>query len=137
MQSLTNVKMANARDKSHRRQPGLLSGKIGMKNSCQKPLMIHRRAVPDQQRPPEDALWGAFEKACPRILGALLDAVSAALWHIPHVESTGRHHARPTCQMGYCCQARAGTTTTFLSMRRVRNQHLMPKALPSRSGALL
>ena len=35
--------------------------------------------IPDNQRRDEDELWQGFEQARPRILGALLDAVSAAL----------------------------------------------------------
>jgi putative DNA primase/helicase len=49
-------------------------------------VTIHLRAIPDHERQAEDALWEAFEQARPRILGALLDAVSAALRHISQVK---------------------------------------------------
>ena len=48
-------------------------------------ITVHLRAIPDDERLPEDALWHQFEQARPRILGALLDAVSAALRHIANV----------------------------------------------------
>jgi len=32
-----------------------------MKNSCQEPVTIRLRAIPDQQRQPEGALWGLRE----------------------------------------------------------------------------
>ena len=52
--------------------------------------MVARRKVNGRKggprgRLPEDALWHQFERARPRILGALLDAVSAALRHIGNV----------------------------------------------------
>ena len=49
-------------------------------------VTIHLRGIPDHERQAEDALWEAFEQARPRILGALLDAVSAALRHISEVK---------------------------------------------------
>lgn len=43
-------------------------------------------AIPDSKRRREDRLWADFEAARPRILGALLDAVSAALKNLPNVK---------------------------------------------------
>jgi putative DNA primase/helicase len=51
-------------------------------------ITIHLKAIPDGDRRPEDELWGEFEAARPRILSALLNAVSAALRHMPHVKLT-------------------------------------------------
>jgi putative DNA primase/helicase len=48
-------------------------------------LTVHLRAIPEAERRPEEELWGDFEQARPRILGALLDAVSAAIRHLPTV----------------------------------------------------
>ena len=42
-------------------------------------VTIHLRAIPEEDRRAEDELWDAFEAAWPRILGALLDAVSRAV----------------------------------------------------------
>jgi hypothetical protein len=41
-------------------------------------LTIHLQSVPEDQRKPEDEFFAEFEAARPRILGGLLDAVSAA-----------------------------------------------------------
>jgi putative DNA primase/helicase len=46
---------------------------------------VHLRAIPEHERQPEDELVAAFEEARPRILGALLDAVSSALRNIAGV----------------------------------------------------
>jgi putative DNA primase/helicase len=42
-------------------------------------ITIHLRAIPETSRRPEDEIWADFEEARPRLLGALLTAVSAAL----------------------------------------------------------
>ena len=48
-------------------------------------VTIHLAAIPDAERRPEDELLADFEAARPRILGALLDAVSRALANIATV----------------------------------------------------
>jgi putative DNA primase/helicase len=48
-------------------------------------LTVHLRAFPENERRPEDEFWRDFEQARPRILGALLDAVSAAIRNLPDV----------------------------------------------------
>jgi hypothetical protein len=42
-------------------------------------LLVTLPRIPDECRRPDEELWAAFEEARPRILGALLDATSAAL----------------------------------------------------------
>jgi putative DNA primase/helicase len=49
-------------------------------------LLVYLPEIPDKNRRPEDEFWQAFEVVRPRILGALLDAVSAALRHLPTVQ---------------------------------------------------
>ncbi len=46
-------------------------------------IMLALEAIPDEARRPEGTLWAAFEVARPRILGALLDAVSHGLRELP------------------------------------------------------
>jgi putative DNA primase/helicase len=48
-------------------------------------VCIHLAAIPEDQRQPEDELAALFETKRPLILGALLDAVSAALRNIGSV----------------------------------------------------
>jgi Phytanoyl-CoA dioxygenase (PhyH) len=41
--------------------------------------------IPDDRRREEREFWAVFETARPKILGALLDAVAAGLWHLPNI----------------------------------------------------
>jgi putative DNA primase/helicase len=49
-------------------------------------VTIHLSSIPDAERRAEDDLTAEFEKAKPRILGALLDAASRALGNIASVK---------------------------------------------------
>jgi hypothetical protein len=42
-------------------------------------ILVTLRAIPESVRKPEDVLWTAYDAARPRLLGALLEAVSAAI----------------------------------------------------------
>ena len=55
-------------------------------------VTIHLAMIPEDARQPEDELFAAFEAKRPAILGALLDAVSAALRNLPTVK-LDRHSA--------------------------------------------
>lgn len=46
-------------------------------------IILSLAPIADENRRPERALWGEFEQVRPRILGALLTAVSAALHNLP------------------------------------------------------
>jgi putative DNA primase/helicase len=49
-------------------------------------VTIHLATIPEDRRKPEDELWAEFEEARPRITGALLDAVSAALRNVGEIK---------------------------------------------------
>jgi hypothetical protein len=49
-------------------------------------ILIDLPPIPDSQRRPERTFWPEFTAARPRILGGLLDAVSAALRRLPTVQ---------------------------------------------------
>ncbi|WFU84833.1 ATP-binding protein [Bradyrhizobium sp. CIAT3101] len=55
-------------------------------------LTVHLRAIPEGERQPEDEIWANFARARPRLLGALLSAMSAALRNLPQtkLERSGR-----------------------------------------------
>lgn len=47
-------------------------------------VIVRLEVIPDEERRPEAELRAAFEAARPRLLGALLDAVSHGLMQLPH-----------------------------------------------------
>lgn len=49
-------------------------------------LTIHLKAIPEDERRPEDELMAEFEAARPRIISALCDAVSAALRNVDKIK---------------------------------------------------
>ncbi len=49
-------------------------------------IVLNLPAIPEDKRRPEAELWAAFEAARPRLLGALLSAVSGALRELPGVK---------------------------------------------------
>ncbi|MGH9486981.1 MAG: hypothetical protein ACRD04_05260, partial [Terriglobales bacterium] len=49
-------------------------------------LVLELAVIADKDRQPEESFWARFEAARPRILGALLDAVSAALRRLASVK---------------------------------------------------
>ena len=46
-------------------------------------IFLTLEPIPEERRRSEGELWAAFDKACPEILGALLDAVSLGLLRLP------------------------------------------------------
>ena len=49
-------------------------------------LVLELPTIPEAERRPEAAVWREFEERLPRLLGALLDAVSGALRELPNVK---------------------------------------------------
>lgn len=70
------------------RRPVLLNSIVELttrSDLLERALLIYLPVIPEDRRRPEAELWAAFEARRPYILGALLDAVSTALWHLPNV----------------------------------------------------
>jgi len=75
------------------RRPILTNGIIdatGFPDLLDRTVSIFLRAIPDHKRREEHELWQGFNQAKPRILGALLSAVSHALKHRDLVQLTHR-----------------------------------------------
>ncbi|WP_437796449.1 hypothetical protein [Sorangium sp. So ce693] len=66
-------------------RPLLLNGIAGITERpdlADRAVSVSLPPIPDDKRQDEATLWTAFEEAAPRILGALLDGVSAALRNV-------------------------------------------------------
>jgi hypothetical protein len=73
-------------------RPLLLNGIEGVAtrgDMLDRCLMIYLPPIPSDRRLPEKTFWRQFHKRAPMILGALLDAVSYALKHLPSVSLRG------------------------------------------------
>jgi hypothetical protein len=55
----------------------------------ERSLLLNLPTIPESRRRTEEDHWRAFEEARPRILGALLDVVSAAMRNLPSVRLDG------------------------------------------------
>ena len=49
-------------------------------------ILFTLEPIPEELRKSEEELWAGFEKVCPQILGALLDAVSTGLKRLPEIQ---------------------------------------------------
>jgi hypothetical protein len=70
-------------------RPILLNGitdYVGRPDLLERSIMLTLPSMPEDKRRAEADLLREFEAACPRILGALLDAVSAAIRNLPGVQ---------------------------------------------------
>jgi energy-coupling factor transporter ATP-binding protein EcfA2 len=85
----TRVKYTN--DEEHvvwARNPILINGIPSLANRpdlARRALIIHLRSIPDEERRPDDVFWQEWREAAPGVLGALCDALSAALRRISTV----------------------------------------------------
>jgi hypothetical protein len=70
-------------------KPAILNGiedVVTRPDLADRAIFLTLEAIPEERRRPERELWVALDKARPRILGALLDAVSCGLKNIDRVK---------------------------------------------------
>lgn len=68
----------------HVARPVILNGIGGIVTRADlmdRAIVLDLATIPDERRRPEEEFWRAFESARPRILGALLDAISVSFGH--------------------------------------------------------
>ena len=68
-------------------RPVMLNGIDGVATRpdlADRAIFLALEPIPDERRLPEDELWAGFERARPKILGALLDAVAVGLRELPN-----------------------------------------------------
>lgn len=74
---------------AHLENPIILNGipeSAGRPDLVDRAILINLPAIPPDKRRSSTALWADFEAKRPFILGGLLDAVSAALRHLPEIK---------------------------------------------------
>jgi hypothetical protein len=71
-------------------------------------LLVLLPTIPEDKRQTEDQFWRAFERARPRILGALLTAVAAGLRKWPTVQLTGLPRMADFAKWAVACEPALG-----------------------------
>ena len=77
-------------------------------------LFVTLRPILEAQRRPEQELWGKFELARPRLLGALLDAVSHGLRALPQVDLDRLPRMADFAIWASACESALWSAGTFL-----------------------
>jgi len=95
--------------------------------------------IPEERRRSEKALWAAFEKARPRLLGALLDDVAAAIKTLPNMQLQGLPRMADFALWAVAAEKGRGEPATFMAAfdkARVAGHEQALEASPI-GGALL
>ena len=93
-------------------------------------LQVHLPAIPDEERKLERELWGAFDKAQPRILGALLDVVVTGLQRLAHTTLDGLPRLADFALWATACEAALGWERgAFMAAYRDARDDLIKDAL--------
>ena len=71
-------------------------------------IVLNLMLIPDKKRRAESELWQDFERARPRILGALLDAVSVAMRNLPSVRLAGLPRMADFAKLVVACEMALG-----------------------------
>jgi hypothetical protein len=86
----------------------------GIEDVATRPDLLDRAVtltlppIPDEQRRDEDELWRRYEKMRPRVLGALLDAVSAGLKNLAGVKLAGMPRMADFAKWVVACEPALG-----------------------------
>lgn len=98
-------------------RPVLLNGiddVIARPDLADRAIMLTLDAIPDERRKPEAELAAAFEVARPRILGALLDAVSHGLRTLPRTKLDRLPRMADFALWATACECAYGPAGTFM-----------------------
>lgn len=79
----------------------------------ERSLLIRHPYMPDEKRRPEKEFWAAFEAALPKLLGALLDRVSAGMRELPKVKLSRLPRMADFALFAVACEQGAGEEKRF------------------------
>src|SRR5262249_5426230 len=80
----------------------------------ERSLLIRHPPIPEEKRRPESEFWVAFDATHPRLLGALLDRVSAGLRALPGVKLDRLPRMADFALFAVACETGAGEKPMFL-----------------------
>jgi hypothetical protein len=81
----------------------------------ERSLLIRHPPIPEEKRRPESKFWAAFDAAYPKVLGEVLDRVSAGLRELPRVKLTRLPRMADFALFAIACERGGGEETRFLS----------------------
>jgi hypothetical protein len=81
----------------------------------ERSLLIRHPPIPEQNRRPESEFWAAFDAAHAKLLGAVLDRVSAGLRERPTVKPAQLPRMADFALFAAACECGAGEKPNFLS----------------------
>jgi hypothetical protein len=81
----------------------------------ERSILIRHPAIPDGKRRLESEFWAAFDAAHPRLLGAVLDRVSAGLRELPGVRLDRLPRMADFALFAVACERGAGEPAAFLA----------------------
>lgn len=81
----------------------------------ERSLLIRHPPIPEEKRQPESAFWAAFEDAHPKLLGAVLDRVSAGLRELTRVKLDKLPRMADFALFAVACERGSGEEPRFLT----------------------
>lgn len=81
----------------------------------ERSLLIRHPPIPEDRRRPEAEFWAAFDAAHPKLLGAVLDRVSAGLRELPRVRPDRLPRMADFALYAVACERGAGEEPRFLA----------------------
>ncbi|MBP3954434.1 DUF3854 domain-containing protein [Gemmata sp. G18] len=80
----------------------------------ERSVLLRHPPIPEDKRRPESEFWAAFEAAHPKLLGALLDRVSAGLRELPRVKLDRLPRMADFALFAVACERGTGEPDRFL-----------------------
>ena len=88
---------------------------VARSDLADRALFLTLDPISDDERRPEEELWAAFEQESPRILGALLDAVSIGLARLPHIKPDALPRMADFARWGMACETAFRPAGAFMA----------------------
>ncbi len=99
-------------------RPVILNGieeVVSRADLADRSIFLTLEPIPEERRRPEAELWTEFDDVCPKILGALLDAVSTGLRRLPEIRLEGLPRLADFALWATACEGALWPTGTFMA----------------------
>lgn len=103
------------------RRPAILNGIEDFATRgdlLERSIILRHQSIPENKRQQEKKLWNAFENAKPRLLGAILDRISAGLRLLPNVDTSSLPRMADAVAFAIACEKGMNEKELFLEAFR-------------------